>query len=183
MKPTNTNTQQVERDIEAGAALSSEQAADLGALQAAAGAVEPLPGQEQEPQGPDLAKELAGMLAVAVQTLKPAFPSLGEIYTEETIGAASAAVAGVCVKHGWLGGGLFGQWGEEIACVAVVGPLAFATYQGVQGDLEKMRARKAEQQRPGQQAGAVLAGPAMDLRAPVPAAPDTPKTVTFGTAA
>lgn len=180
MKPTSTDTQQVEREIQGEAvSLSSEQAADLGALQAAAASAEPLPGQEPEPQGPDLAKELAGLLAVAVQTLKPAFPSLGEIYTEETIGAASAAVAAVCTKHGWLGGGLFGQWGEELACVAVVGPLAFATYQGVQGDMEKMRAKKLQHQGP--QAAAVLAGP--DLRAPVPMAPETPKTVTFGVAA
>lgn len=180
MKPTNTNTntQQIERDIEAGAAaISSEQNADRAALLAMVGEVQPAPGQDTEqPQGPDLAGELSGLMAAAVHTLKPAFPSLGEIYTEETIGAASAAVAAVCTKHGWLGGGMFGQYGEEIACIAVVGPLAFATYKGVSGDLEKMRAKKQQQQGP--RAASALNGP--DLSAPMPQAPDTPKTVTFG---
>lgn len=178
MKPTSTDTQQIERDIQ-GPTLSEEQAADLGALQLAAGGAEPPPGAEPEPQGPDVAKEIAGMMIVLVQTLKPAFPSLSEIYTEETVGAASTAIAAVCNKHGWLGGGLFGQWGEEIACLAVVGPLAFATYQGVSGDIEKIKAKRQQQQGP--RTAQPLAGP--DLSAPVQQAPEPSKTVTFGAAA
>lgn len=175
MKPTNTDTQQVQRDIEA--QMSDEQAADLATLQAniGPGAGQPVHMVEAEPAGPDLATELQGLLTVAVQTLKPAFPSLGTIYTPETIGAAAGAIAGVCNKHGWMQGGLLGEWGEEIACVAVVGPLAIATYQGVKGDIE---ARKAKDKTI-ENAGATL--PAVDLTAHRPADP-TPngKTVQIG---
>jgi hypothetical protein len=139
MKPTNTNTQDIERDIDKGNGVTSEQAADLAALQRAATDVDAAaPGQAVEAveQGPDLASEIAGLMTVAVTTLKPMFPSLGRIYTAESIGAASGAIAGVCNKRGWLQGGMFGEWGEEIACVAVVGPLAIATYQGVKADIE-----------------------------------------------
>ena len=101
MKPSNTETQEVERAIEA---QSSEQAADFAALQAMAG---PEPGEEVEAQdqqapGVDLATEIAGLVQAAVGMLAPAFPSLPGIYTPEATQAASMAVAGVCNKHGWL---------------------------------------------------------------------------------
>lgn len=166
MKPSNTETQEVERAIEA---QSSEQAADFAALQAMAG---PEPGAEveaQEQQAPqvDLAKEIAGLVQAAVGMLAPMFPSLPGIYTPEATQAASMAVAGVCNKHGWMQGGMMGRYGEEIACVMIVGPLAFATYQGVKSDI-------ADRQ-PVERIG----GP--DLSAPVPVAGPAPsKAVTFG---
>jgi hypothetical protein len=125
---------------------NAEQAADLAALQASAtsgdavAATAPA-GQPEAAQGPDLAQEIAGLVTVAVATLSPIFPSLKGIYTDETTAAASNAVAMVCKKHGWLSGGMMGNYGEEIACLAIVGPLAFATYQGVHDDLEAKRAR------------------------------------------
>lgn len=175
MRPTNTDTQQIERTI-AGEGMASEQAADLAALQAAAaeqpGAM-PVSMAEPEPAGPNLAQEITGIITVAVQTLGPMFPSLREVYTKETTEAAAGAIAAVCNKHGWLQGGMFGEWGEEIACVAVCGPLALATYQGVRGDLAKHKA-KAEAK-----AGPLAVG--ADLTAPAPPpAPPTPKTVQFG---
>lgn len=174
MRPTNTDTQEVERAIEA--AMSEEQAADLAALQAAsmtdadAGAG---PMGQATPQKPDLAGEIAGMVKVVVATLAPMFPSLPTIYTEETTASAAAAVAAVCDKHGWLQGGMFGEYGEEIACLAVCGPLALATYQGVRGDLAKHKA-KAEAKAGPLAVGADLSAP------PPPPAPAMPKTVTFG---
>lgn len=90
-----------------------------------------------------MAGEFAGLIGALVGVLAPAFPSLASIYTEQSIGAASHAVAAVCVKRGWLSGGIMGEYGEEIAALIVCGPLAVATWQGVKGDLAKMRAAKA----------------------------------------
>ena len=172
MKPTNTNTQPVERDIEAGQqAQSAEQVADLAALQAMAG---PIPGQEEGADAqeaatvPDLAGEIAGIVQAAVGMLAPMFPSLPGIYTPEATQAAAAATAAVCDKHGWMQGGLMGRWGEEIACVAIVGPLAFSTYHGVKADIAARQ--PAEPSRSGE----------LNLSAPVPTAPAPGKSVTFG---
>lgn len=151
------------------AAQSSEQAADFAALQAAAGpGPDEVAAEEQQEQArPDLAVEIAGLVQAAVGMLAPMFPSLPGIYTPEATQAASVAVAGVCHKHGWMQGGVMGRWGEEIACVAIVGPLAFATYQGVKSDI-------ADRQ-PVERIG----GP--DLSAPVTVAGPAPsKAVTFG---
>jgi hypothetical protein len=175
MKPTNTDTQEVEQHLEG---HSAEQAADLAALQ---GMVGPLPGQEDAGEGqamaappPDLAGELAGLVQAAVGMLAPMFPSLPGIYTPESTQAAAGAVAAVCQKHGWMQNGLMGRYGEEIACVAVVGPLAFATYKGMQQDLA---ARK-----PPAQVAQARSGE-LDFSAPTPAdAPPSSKTVTFGAA-
>lgn len=151
---------------------TTEQAADLAALQAAAasdpGALAAAAPADAAP-GPDLATEIAGLVAVAVATLGPVFPSLRATYTEETTRAAAEAVARVCVKHGWAQNGLMGKWGEEIACAAIVGPLAWQTYQGIKADLEAREPKKPAQ---------AIAGPDLSAPAPAPAAP-TSKTVTF----
>lgn len=149
--------------------LASEARADLAAIMGQV-AGEVVPGQEQEQQAPevDLSGEIAGLVSMGVALLSPMFPSLKEIYTEQAVGAASGALAGVCNKHGWMQGGMVGGWGEELACIAIVGPLAFATVQGVQGDLAKRR-KKSEPDR--------LAAP--EPGEVVTATPAT-KTVTFG---
>lgn len=148
--------------------LASEARADLAAIM---GQVEGevIPGAEPEPQAPevDLAGEIAGLVSMGVALLSPMFPSLKEIYTEQAVGAASGALAGVCNKRGWMQGGMVGGWGEELACLAIVGPLVFATVQGVQGDLAKKR-KKPEPER--------LAAPEQGA-AVVPVAS---KSVTFG---
>ena len=156
---------------------SAEQAADLAALQAAASEPGPTSGgiaQAEAPApGPDLAQEIAGLVSVAVATLGPMFPSLKATYTPEITQAAAQAVAAVCVKHGWAQNGLMGQWGEEIACLAICGPLAWQTAQGIRADLEARKPAKEPAQK--------LAFP--DLSAPDPGtAPAPSKTVTFGTA-
>ena len=131
--------------------LASEQAADLAALQAsaagqAAATVPAVAGSPGEPDHEKLAGELAGVLMMAATALAPMFPSLPKIYTQEASHGAGAAIAAVCRKHGWLQGGMFGQWGEEVACAAIVLPLAFATYQGIAADLA---AGKASKDKPG----------------------------------
>lgn len=144
-------------EVEA-ASASAEQAADLAALQAMAGA-EPVPVDPNAPPPPapvDLAGELAGLVTMVVGILGPAFPSLTRIYTEQTIATAAGAVAAVCNKHGWMQGGLMGEWGEEIACAVVVVPLAIATAQGVRADIEARKPAKPEQ---AQAQAATLASP------------------------
>lgn len=132
-------------------AASAEQAADFAALQAAANeasAGPPVAGENVPAVQNvlDLANELEGLIKVAVATLAPMFPSLRETYTPEVTTAAASAIAAVCNKHGWMQGGMFGEWGEEIACAAIVGPLALTTYQGISHDMAeaKARAKQAE---------------------------------------
>lgn len=150
-----------------------EQAADLAALQAAAAAETPpatLEGTEQDQaHRPDLATEIGGLVTVAVATLGPMFPSLKETYTSEVTQAAAQAIAAVCNKHGWMQGGMMGKWGEEIACAAIVGPLAFQTYQGIQADLAARAPAKPVER---------IAGP--DLAVTVPTVAQGQQTVTFG---
>lgn len=151
-----------------------EQAADLAALQAAAAGSEEPGTLTAEPESPrlDLAQEITGLATVAVATLGPMFPSLKTIYTPQVIEAAAQAIAGVCNKHGWMQGGMMGEWGEEIACVAIVGPLAWQTHQGIKADLaarDKDKPTKPE----------ALTGPGPDLAAPVPGEAVAQRTVTF----
>lgn len=167
MKPTSTDTQEIERAI-----VGGEQAADLAALTAQAADVPAAPGApvEPEPEPRDLAAEIEGLTLAAVGILAPMFPSLPAIYTKTATAAAAAAVANVCNKHGWMQGGVLGRYGEEIACLAVVGPLAFATYNGIRGDLAA-RAPAQEPQR--------LEFPAV-AEQPTGEAPPASKVVTFG---
>lgn len=154
--------------------MSAEQAADLAALSMAANedqAGPPAPGeaQAQSVNVPDLAGEISGLLAVAVATLSPMFPSLKAIYTTETIGAASQAVAAVCQKRGWLSGGMMGEYAEEVTALAIVGPLALATYQGIKGDIAERKKKEPVD----------VHGVDLNAKAPTDT-PAQPKTVMFG---
>lgn len=152
-------------------AISAEQAADLAALEAAAGAqaeaAAVAQAQEVQTTAGKLAGEISGLLTAAVAMAGPLFPSIVPLYTPQTIGAASNAVAAVCVKHGWMAGGFAGQWAEEIAAAVVVLPLAYATVQAVKADLA---ARAQATEKPA--AGAVAVA--------VPAEVVASKTVTIG---
>ncbi len=156
--------------------MSAEQRADFAALQAQAAGAPPVPGTEPQPQetGPDLAQELAGLITVATVTLRPLFPSLEATYTPEVTQAAAGAIAAVCNKHGWMQGGMMGEWGEEIACAAIVGPLAFSTYQGIRADIEA-RTKTAKQIE-----ARTLRQDGPELEAPAPAQQAGAKTVQFG---
>jgi len=144
---------QLEKDDETstGPALPAEAAAELRALELAASND---PNDQPEPADPNapvpvlpppLGEELAAMLLMMSKVAAPAFPSLGAIYTEETCGAVGMAVAGVCDKYGWLQGGVGGEYGPELMCLCVVGPIAFATYGAVQGDIAARKAKERPQ--------------------------------------
>lgn len=124
-------------------AMSDEQAADLAALAAAAqeapGPAAQAEAEAQAESNAGLGEEIAGLLRAFAIIAKPILPSLEEIYTEQTAAAVGEAVARVCVKHGWLAGGVMGGWGEEIAAAVVVLPVAVATYQGIGKDIDAKR--------------------------------------------
>lgn len=131
---------------------------------------QPIPVQEAV----NVASEVSAAIKIVVGILSPVLPSLKDVYTDQTIGAVSEAIAGVCNKHGWLQGGIMGKWGEEIAAAAILIPIGMATYNGVKGDLSRL------QEQAKAKGGKVK--PA-DLSAPVKAPEGAPgaKTVTMGT--
>lgn len=167
LKPTSTDVQDVEQH------LGAEQSQDLAALQAMVGGTQEQGTAlvEQVPEGPGLANELEGAISMAVGIMGPLFPTVVGIYTPEVTKAVSGSVAAVCEKHGWLQDGLMGRYGEEIACMAVVGPVAFATYKAVQTDIA---ARQPAQ--PASVPGEI------NLSAPVPVDAPGAKTVSVGVA-
>ena len=130
------------------AAPNDEEAADLFALEGmAAGdpqAVAPVEGEaEPEPVRAPLGEEIAGLLQMLAGMASPLFPSLGKIYTPETCAAVGGAIAPVCDKYGWLQNGMGGEWGPEIMCVAVVGPIGYATVLAVRNDIAARDAQDA----------------------------------------
>lgn len=140
-----------------GPVLPSEAQAELRALELAAAEDpndQPPPPDPNAPPPPPapppLDAELAGLLLMMSKVVAPAFPSVAAIYTEETCGAVGMAVAGVCDKYGWLQGGVGGEYGPELMCLCVVGPIAFATYGAVQGDIAARRAKERPKDAQGQ---------------------------------
>lgn len=129
-----------------GPEMSGEAAADWRALeQMAEGDPNAVPDPDAPPPPPPppaLDTELAGMLLMLSKIAAPAFPSVAALYTEETCGAVGASVAAVCDKYGWLQGGIGGEYGPELMCLCVVGPLAFATYSAAQTDIEARRPKE-----------------------------------------
>lgn len=124
-----------------------EEAADFAALTRMAGDdpnVMPVEGDDAPP-ALALNDEIAGALKMLVGVVGPMFPSLTKIYSDEVCESVGAAVAPVCEKYGWLQGGIGGEYGPEIMCAIVVAPLGYATYIGINNDIEERReeARRA----------------------------------------
>lgn len=137
--------------------LSSEQAQDLAMLEMGVAEQPMLPGQEPEKApGESLAEEIAGIVLSLTAVLSPALPSLKRIYTPETSKAAGAAIAAVCVKHGWLGSGLMGEWSEEISAAIILLPLTVATVQGVKDDVAQLKAKALPPEKQAQQIAPVV---------------------------
>lgn len=126
--------------------MPGEQAAELAAIHALAGeqVIPGAPVEEQEPEAEPLAVQIAGLLGMVVGLAGPVFPSLQMIYTPETIERVGLALAPVCDKHGWLQGGIGGKYKEELMAIAIVGPLAWATYAGVSQDIANRKPQQLE---------------------------------------
>jgi hypothetical protein len=83
-----------------------------------------------------LATEIRDLLNVASKMVAPMLPRVASIYSPETCAAVGGAVAPVCVKRGWLQGGITGGWGEEISAAVVIVPLSIATYYAARADVD-----------------------------------------------
>lgn len=123
--------------------VSDDQAVERAALQMSAMEAEAAPslpaGQGAEVAPADaLAVEFAGIAGALLAAVGPMFPSVKAIYTEDVTKAAATSIAAVCVKHGWLSGGLMGEHAEELTALMVCVPLAVATVQAVKADLARM---------------------------------------------
>lgn len=136
--------------------MGDEQAADLRRLQLAA--AEPDADQasqeaaaadqaaaEQDSHAQGNSQQVAFILALAVPILGQIFPSILEIYTDQAQAAVSGTVGPVLTKYGVDLSNMATDYGAEIACVMVCGPIALATYKGVSSDLaaKKEQAPKA----------------------------------------
>ncbi len=134
------------------APTDENQAADLAALAANAQTDAPAgdPGSEQKNQEQNAPVNLAQEFQLVFGILKgifgEVFPSIKKIYTEQNISAAAGSLAEVCNKHGVFQDG-FGPWKEELACAVVVLPLAWATHQGIKGDIANMQQKKQEKEK------------------------------------
>lgn len=125
-----------------GVAPDGEASASLNNLLAMADDAPADPMAPPEPEPVQMADEIAGILMLLAGIAAPMFPSVAKVYSPEACQAVGAAVAPVCDKHGWLHGGIGGEYKEEFMCLAVVGPMAFATYIAANNDLEALKAAK-----------------------------------------
>lgn len=108
----------------------------------APGAEPPVPEQHNE------AAEISALLQIMAGVAAPMFPSIRTIYTTETCDAIGQAAQPVMIKRGWSTSAVLGQYGEELALLAVVGPVAMATYSAVKADIaaaEKAKTKAAEE--------------------------------------
>ncbi|WAL84964.1 hypothetical protein OYT13_11460 [Pandoraea sp. XJJ-1] len=83
----------------------------------------PMPGEKPPP---DEAEQLADLLKFARDAAAPMWPYLPDVYTDEAIGAIASTGSALMKKYGVTLGGLGARFGEEIAFVMVLGPLALA---------------------------------------------------------
>lgn len=92
----------------------------------------------------DEVAELSAIIGIVTSLFAPIFPSLTKIYTPETVTGIAGAAVPVMQKHGLSTGGILGKWAEELALLAVVAPVAMATYQAVQSDIAAAKAKPKE---------------------------------------
>lgn len=129
------------------------------------------PAEQQQAAAHDEVAELSAIIGIVTSLFAPIFPSLTKIYTPETVGSIAGAAVPVMQKHGLSTGGILGKWAEELALLAVVAPVAMATYQGVQSDIAAAAKAKPED------APKVLESVAVEPQAP---APDQPQVIARG---
>lgn len=80
-------------------------------------------------------REVRMILAMAVPLLGQLFPSIADIYTDPTCDQVATVLGPVLTKYNINLGDMSSKWGPEIAAAVVCGPLAVATYKGIQFDL------------------------------------------------
>jgi hypothetical protein len=159
--------------------ISGEQQADLLQLQRLAAEGEaaanaPVAGQaEPVREGPTLEQEIAAMLTMVAGMVKPALPSVAALYPPQVCETIGTTLGAVCNKHGWLQSGIGGKYGEEIMCLVILGPLAWATVEAAKGDIAARKPKKPEEQIV---VPSTPTGETFEIRLQ----PDAGKTVRFG---
>lgn len=135
--------------------MSEEQAADLRRLEMAAGEPDIEMQRIADSEADQAAKQVAAhadanagqvrfMLDLAIPILGQMFPSLNDVYTEEARAAVAGTVGPVLTKYEIDLSDMGSKWGPEIACVVVCGPIALATYKGINADLAAAAAKKPQ---------------------------------------
>lgn len=163
--------------------MSTEQSADLAALQAAAADGEPpmIPGESPAvAAGPDQSEQWALLPAMVGSALQIAMPELGAVYTPEACRAWGAAMVPVAEKYGWNADAL---GGPEIGLAVASFPLVIGTVQAVRAFREKQEFAAMKHRADAAAHFAIsrgLEGAPGEPAAPI--APDMGKTVQFGTA-
>lgn len=133
----NENTDTPQND----APLTTEQAADLAALQAMASAEEVKTGQAEEAAQVQASisqvDELTGIIFASGNILAAKFPSLGKVYTEPRSRSVAEAINPVFEKLGWsISGGDFAIYAGALMAVAM---LAKDTKDAIKTDVQQMR--------------------------------------------
>ncbi|WP_290874940.1 hypothetical protein [Aquabacterium sp.] len=121
------------------AALQLKAADDPGAIVPTAPATGAQVAQVEQAPPVALSVEIGDAITAGVTLLGPIFPSLGRVYTPETVQRLAVSTEAVCVKRGWLAGGLFGGRAEEVVLAAVLIPVTLSTWAAVKHDLIKAR--------------------------------------------
>lgn len=75
------------------------------------------------------------IFALAVPVLGRLYPSIADIYTDPTCDQLATVLGPLLTKYGINLGDMGDKWGVEIAAVMVCGPVAMATYHGIQADI------------------------------------------------
>lgn len=82
----------------------------------------------------DALKEARDLINFCVVTLKPLYPSIGPIYTPETIESIAGVLVPLMEKYGLTFGGFFDRWGPEINAIIVLVPIIGATFKAIKAD-------------------------------------------------
>lgn len=131
----------------------------------------------------------AQCVLMAAQVLRTMLTTVAKLETpgvtmaDEKIEPAAAALGAVFDKHGWNLQALAGDYTLELAALGTAGPIAWATYTGIQAEI-KARPKtdvkaKADDKPPVPAAGVSLDANADQVNKPPEFAPNDPRSVSL----
>jgi len=94
---------------------------------------------------------IAGSLTMAINMIKPLYPSLEKVYTPEVIQQIAESGCALANKHNWNILGFFAKYMEEITFAGVMIPTAINTYKAIDSDM-KAKAKAEQEQHDMQEA-------------------------------
>lgn len=84
-----------------------------------------------------ISAHIQNVLITVVNVASPLFPTLGQVYTDETVKAVGDSVAPVVIKRKWKPAGWIEKYQEELAAAAVLIPVSVSTVNAIRFDLER----------------------------------------------